>query len=61
VHGDVNKYNFLTNADGVTMVDFECARRSDDGRSFEIEMQSLAGQLQDGSGLGGCHAEAAAV
>jgi serine/threonine protein kinase len=60
VHGDTNKYNFLINAGGVTMIDFECARRSDDERSFEVEMGNLAGQLQDDSGRGGCFVEAAA-
>jgi tRNA A-37 threonylcarbamoyl transferase component Bud32 len=61
VHGDTNRYNFLINADGVTMVDFECARRSDDERSLEVEMENLAEQLQDDSRRGGSFAEAAAV
>jgi tRNA A-37 threonylcarbamoyl transferase component Bud32 len=61
VHGDVNKHNFLTNADGVTIVDSEFVRRRDDERSFEGEMGSLAERLQDVSGRGGSHAEAAAV
>jgi tRNA A-37 threonylcarbamoyl transferase component Bud32 len=61
VHGGTNRYNFLINTDGVTMVDFECARRSDDGKAFEVEMENLAEQLQDDSGRDGGFAEAAAV
>lgn len=53
LHGDVNKHNFLINGDGVTLIDFDCARKTEDAKAFEIEMESLAVQLRDSSGKGG--------
>jgi predicted Ser/Thr protein kinase len=60
-HGDINKHNFLINDDGVTMIDFETARKSDDQQSLEAEMDSLAESLSDTSGRGGSYVEVAEV
>jgi hypothetical protein len=43
------------------MDDFEPARRSDDSRSFEVEMESLVEMLVDVSERGGSFVEVAAV
>ena len=61
VHGDINKHNFLINGRGVTMIDFETARKGDNQRSFEAEMESLAESLSDTSGRGGSYVEVAEV
>lgn len=56
VHGDVNKHNFLIGDGHATLIDFECARKSEDKRAFKEEMRSLLEQLSDTSGKGGNHA-----
>lgn len=53
LHGDVNKHNFLISPAGVTLIDFDVARKSDEGDLLRSEAQSLMHHLGDTSGRGG--------
>lgn len=53
LHGDVNRHNFLIKDDQAILIDFECARMSEDKSAFLEEIKSLPDQLGDMSGRGG--------
>lgn len=53
LHGDLNRYNMLVSEEGVRLIDFETAKRSDNIDAMEREFQSLQAQLLDQSGIGG--------
>ncbi|KAL2167500.1 hypothetical protein VTG60DRAFT_1194 [Thermothelomyces hinnuleus] len=53
MHGDINKHNFLVHSGGVTMIDFDCAKRGVGTAELEEELRGLERQLRDESGRGG--------
>jgi predicted Ser/Thr protein kinase len=42
VHGDLNRYNFVISPSGVTLIDFENARKSGDKEAMQKEFMQLA-------------------
>ncbi|MCJ1284977.1 hypothetical protein MMC26_004314 [Xylographa opegraphella] len=53
LHGDLNKHNFLISERGAVLIDFETAKRSENGEIMEKELEGLEEQLLDESGIGG--------
>jgi tRNA A-37 threonylcarbamoyl transferase component Bud32 len=51
-HGDVNRYNFLVDKDGVTLIDFECFEESSTEEARSEGIQSLRAEFFDQSGRG---------
>ena len=53
LHGDVYRYNILVTSQGVTLIDFANARKSEDPAAFEEEMQILEERLHSELGKPG--------
>ncbi|CAK4031828.1 kinase-like domain [Lecanosticta acicola] len=53
LHGDINKHNFLVSGDTAVLIDFDCARKTEDKAALAEEMSTLQAQLASTSGLGG--------
>lgn len=53
LHGDVNKHNFLVKDGRAILIDFECARVSEDRPALREETNCLSDKLGDTSGKGG--------
>ena len=51
-HGDINRHNFLVDADRVTLIDFEHTQENADEDSLREELEGLAAELMDDSGRG---------
>lgn len=51
-HGDVNRYNFLVDADRVKLIDFEHTHENAVRDSLREELEGLAAELVDDSGRG---------
>ena len=52
LHGDVNKHNFLVKDGRAILIDFECARATEDKSALREEMECLLDELGDTSGRG---------
>lgn len=52
IHSDLNKGNFFIGEKGITLIDFETAKKSEDKEAMEKELMGLEGQLRDVSGEG---------
>ncbi|KAL1874330.1 hypothetical protein Daus18300_003694 [Diaporthe australafricana] len=52
LHGDVNRYNFISGQSRTKMIDFEQCQKLQDRKLMESEILSLPSQLQDESGHG---------
>jgi predicted Ser/Thr protein kinase len=53
VHGDLNRYNFIVSAAGVTLIDFENATRNGSREAMEMEYKQIAEQLMEEMGRDG--------
>lgn len=53
LHGDVNKNNFLVKGGRPIVIDFECARVSEDKPALREKIECLSNKLGDTSGKGG--------
>ncbi|KAI9677623.1 MAG: hypothetical protein M1817_006577 [Caeruleum heppii] len=55
IHNDLNKHNFLVKDERAVLVDFQCARKSDDPAEMRRELSGLEEQLRSDSRKGGMY------
>ena len=53
VHGDLNRYNFIVSAAGITLIDFEDATQNGSQEAMEMGYKQIAEQLTEQTGRGG--------